>query len=186
MWTRAYKPLYGPVMKDDPRRRWEANFIRSMEQRRRSLGMTQTDLARELKRLYDLPFHQQTIQRIETGERPVRLDESHCIAETLGLSLAVMTADTGGTAEDLEYLIDLLYDELSERGLAILDGIELHTQELESLFNTLTEAWENYEERMKDRGGHVDVQLSAKVRRATTRYDRFKQGLALLNELTDL
>lgn len=173
-------------MTSDPRRRWEANFIRNMEQRRRSLGMTQTDLAKMLRSRYDLPFHQQTVQRIESGERPVRLDESHCIAEALGSSLTVMTADTGGSAEDVAQLIDMLYDELHDRGVAVLDGIEFHAAELEGLHETLVEAWQSYEAQQTAAGQEIDNELSATVRRASTRYDRFRQGLALLNELTDL
>jgi len=63
---------------------WEAQFVRNMAQRRKELGMTQAVLARHLSDR-GLAFHQQTVQRIENGERPVRLNEAVLIVQTLGL-----------------------------------------------------------------------------------------------------
>ncbi|HEV2784678.1 MAG TPA: helix-turn-helix domain-containing protein [Actinophytocola sp.] len=63
-----------------------------MQRLREARRMTQTDLAKALQR-HGLRFHQQTIQRIESGERPIRLDEAFLIAEELGSSIAAMTAD---------------------------------------------------------------------------------------------
>ncbi|MDN4595912.1 helix-turn-helix transcriptional regulator [Leifsonia virtsii] len=68
---------------------WEATFIARMKMRREQLGLTQTDLAKQLKAL-NLPFHQQTIQRIEAGDRPLRLDEAFTIAGLLGVDLTTM------------------------------------------------------------------------------------------------
>ena len=72
-------------------RQWEVNFRTHMKRLREKDGMTQTELARRLKFLYGLPFHQQTIQRIESGERPVRVNEGYLIADTFGVSLDSMT-----------------------------------------------------------------------------------------------
>ncbi|WP_204041876.1 helix-turn-helix transcriptional regulator [Acrocarpospora phusangensis] len=61
---------------------WEANFAQRMKRMREARGMTQTDLARQVSK-YNLPFHQPTVQRIEAGERPIRLNEAFVIAEIL-------------------------------------------------------------------------------------------------------
>lgn len=68
---------------------WEATFITQLKRRREGLGWTQTDLARKLK-VRGLPFHQQTVQRVENGERAIRLDEAHVIAELFSVPLEVM------------------------------------------------------------------------------------------------
>ncbi len=67
----------------------EEMFRRRMEQRRRELGLSQSALADRLRE-QGLPFHQQTIQRIEAGDRNVRLDEAFVIAESLNAELAWM------------------------------------------------------------------------------------------------
>lgn len=43
-----------------------------------------------------LPFHQQTVQRIENGERAIRLDEAHVIAELFDLPLETMLSNYEG------------------------------------------------------------------------------------------
>jgi hypothetical protein len=54
-----------------------------------------------------LPFHQQTIQRLESGERPVRLNEAYVIAGVLDLDLVSMTtASPSASARELRYAID--------------------------------------------------------------------------------
>lgn len=49
---------------------------------REARGITQTELARWLKHR-GLAFHQQTVQRIENGVRPLRLNEAYLIADAL-------------------------------------------------------------------------------------------------------
>lgn len=79
----------------------EAIFVRAMIQGRNSLGLTQNQFARRLSDDYGLRFHQQTIQRIETGQRPLRLDETFAIAEVLGSDVISMCTDPGGTVPEL-------------------------------------------------------------------------------------
>lgn len=70
-------------------RPWEYNFRVNMARIREMSGVSQTGLAKEL-RAAGLPFHQQTIQRIEKGGksgRPVRLNEAFVIAQVLGVEL---------------------------------------------------------------------------------------------------
>lgn len=69
--------------------------------------MTQTDLARELQR-YGLRFHQQTVQRIEAGERPVRLNEAYVIAQVLDVDLRSMTMSGAPADRDVLYAVDRL------------------------------------------------------------------------------
>jgi transcriptional regulator with XRE-family HTH domain len=69
---------------------WENNFIQQMVRLREVRKMTQTDLARRLNEAYGLPFHQPTVQRIESGERPIRLNEAYAIADILGADHAAM------------------------------------------------------------------------------------------------
>lgn len=78
---------------------WERNFREQMVRLRKGRGLTQTDLARRLAR-WGLPFHQQTIQRIENGQRPVRLNEAKLIARELdvGLDTMMSTATANGRA----------------------------------------------------------------------------------------
>lgn len=73
---------------------WELCFVENMRRLREMQNLTQTELARELK-FRGLSFHQQTVQRIENGERPVRLNEAFLIAGILGVDLATMASYTG-------------------------------------------------------------------------------------------
>ncbi len=84
---------------------WESTFIHQMERRREAAGWTQTDLARKLK-VRGLPFHQQTIQRIEKGERAVRLDEAFVIAEVFDVSLDAMLTHFEGPMDSASTAID--------------------------------------------------------------------------------
>lgn len=68
---------------------WEETFRTSMAELRKRRGITQTALARELSEK-GLPFHQPTIQRIENGERPIRLDEAYLIADALSSTVNEM------------------------------------------------------------------------------------------------
>ncbi|MBF8187315.1 helix-turn-helix transcriptional regulator [Nonomuraea sp. K274] len=92
----------------NPHALWEHNFIQQMKLLREARKMTQTDLARELK-AFGLPFHQPTVQRIENGERPVRLNEAHLIARVLGVDVQSMAANSTPNAErEIRYAVDQL------------------------------------------------------------------------------
>lgn len=75
-----------------PSGQWERHFREQLVRLRESRGLTQTDLARMLKGAYGLAFHQQTVQRIEAGERPIRLNEAHLIAQVFDVPLEAMTS----------------------------------------------------------------------------------------------
>lgn len=84
---------------DAPAGPWEANFRSSMKRLRALRGWNQTDLARQL-RARGLPFHQPTVQRIESGDRAVRLDEAFVIADEFDLSVQAMTTDMTEVSND--------------------------------------------------------------------------------------
>jgi transcriptional regulator with XRE-family HTH domain len=95
------------VADDNPYALWERNFRQQMQRLREAQELTQSDLARSLKG-FGLPFHQQTIQRIEQGERPVRLNEAHLIAKVLGVTVDSMTAAGTPSERELRYAVDRL------------------------------------------------------------------------------
>ncbi|MFH6687306.1 helix-turn-helix transcriptional regulator [Cellulosimicrobium funkei] len=85
---------------------WEENFRSEMRRLREKRGVTQTEMARRLKDR-GLSFHQQTVQRVESGERPIRLDEAYLIAEELGVDLMAMATSPANPSErEVRYAVD--------------------------------------------------------------------------------
>ena len=70
----------------------EQNFRSNLRHYRESNGMTQADLATRLKDA-GLAFHQQTIQKMERGERQPRLTEAAAIAHVFGIDLDSLIQD---------------------------------------------------------------------------------------------
>lgn len=70
----------------------EANFVLRMRLLREAQGISQAEIAARLVRL-GIALPQQTIARIETGKRGVRLDEAAGIARVLSVDLAEMLSD---------------------------------------------------------------------------------------------
>ncbi|HML50895.1 MAG TPA: helix-turn-helix transcriptional regulator [Propionicimonas sp.] len=68
-------------------------FAREVRRLRDLRGLSQTDLAAQLRERYGLKFHQATIDRVEKGARPCRLDEVYALAEVLGSTVDEMLAD---------------------------------------------------------------------------------------------
>lgn len=73
---------------------WEQNFREHMRELREAMGLSQAELARRI-RAKGPAFHQQTVARIESGDRPVRLNEAFLVAEELAASLDEMTLQPG-------------------------------------------------------------------------------------------
>jgi transcriptional regulator with XRE-family HTH domain len=164
---------------------WERNFRERMLRMRESKEMTQTDLARALRSNYALPFHQQTIQRIESGERPVRLNEANLIASTLNVDLFTMMADID-SPEAVRLNLELASDRLVERGSEIAEYLSERMALVEGLYEQVQNAWEAYEATQNELGEPVDRDLSANVRRFETRFERAQRGWALVQELGDI
>lgn len=64
--------------------KWEENFRRTMTAKRERMGVSQTAMAKELQRR-GLQFRQQMVQRVESGERALRLNEAVAVADILAL-----------------------------------------------------------------------------------------------------
>ncbi|MCA4132957.1 helix-turn-helix transcriptional regulator [Arthrobacter sp. M4] len=68
----------------------EERFRANMKMHRERLGWSQGELSRRLIESGWGIFHQTTVSRIESGERPVKLGEARAIAAMLGVSLEKM------------------------------------------------------------------------------------------------
>lgn len=82
-------------------------FAREVRRRRELHGLSQTDLALQLRDRYGLKFHQATVDRVEKAQRPCRLDEVYAIAETLGASVDDMLDDWTKPERALAALADV-------------------------------------------------------------------------------
>ncbi|MET7334405.1 helix-turn-helix domain-containing protein [Nonomuraea sp. NPDC005650] len=122
----------------NPHALWEHNFIQQMKRLREARKMTQTDLARELK-AFGLPFHQQTVQRVENGERPVRLNEAHLIAKVLGTDLLSMGASSTPSDHELRYSVDRLRATSELQADTLLDLYKDWREDIESLVFALAD-----------------------------------------------
>ncbi|MCZ9635280.1 helix-turn-helix transcriptional regulator [Rhodococcus sp. BH5] len=114
-----------------PEMPWEQNFANQMLKLRSALGLNQTELARRIS-LWGLPFHQQTIQRIESGQRPVRLNEANVIADTLGTTVSAMISEMGVMDRQIIYRVDRLRyeattcnEELKEMNTRLLSTLSI-------------------------------------------------------------
>ena len=163
---------------------WERNFRERMVRMREAKGMTQTDLARALKTDFGLPFHQQTIQRIESGERPVRLNEANLIAQTLHADLFTMMSNAG-SPEVVRLNLELAGARLAERGLEIAAYLGERMEVIDRLYQDVQDAWEAYEATQEELGEPVDKELSADVRRYESRYERARAGWSSIMNLGD-
>lgn len=68
----------------------DETFAASVRSARLAKGWSQTHLA-AVARKQGLRFHQQTVQRVEEGSRPVRLGEAVCLAGIFGTDVGAMT-----------------------------------------------------------------------------------------------
>lgn len=124
---------------DNPWSVWERNFIEQMARLREARQMTQTDLARELKVGYGLSFHQQTVQRIEAGERPVRLNEAHLIAKVLGVDVETMTSTSAQPDREMRYVVGRLRRSSESTAEALSAIIMEWLEDVEAFTFTLSE-----------------------------------------------
>lgn len=67
------------------------NFRLNMIKYRKAIGISPGELAKRMSSQGFSSFYRQTIQRIEDGERAIRLDEAFGVAEILGKTLLEMT-----------------------------------------------------------------------------------------------
>lgn len=72
----------------------EERFAANLRMTREAIGVSQSTLAEEMA-ARGWPWRQQTVTRVETGQRMVRLGEAKAVAEILGTSLDKLTQPTG-------------------------------------------------------------------------------------------
>lgn len=70
----------------------------SIRRRRERLFWSQTELAGQLTTV-GMPMNQNTVSRIEHGERPLRLAEAATFAEVLGVSIDVLIGAAATTTD---------------------------------------------------------------------------------------
>jgi transcriptional regulator with XRE-family HTH domain len=81
-------------------------FVRQMRRRRAALDLSQAELADRVENLGG-SLYQQTIAKIESGQRAVRLTEAALIAEALGSSVSEMLSKAIGDPESSLEKIDI-------------------------------------------------------------------------------
>lgn len=69
----------------------DARFAENLRAARERQGMSQADVAEEMAAA-GFTFHQQTVARIESGARSVKLSEAEYLSHIVGRSLLLMTA----------------------------------------------------------------------------------------------
>ncbi|MFI9488518.1 helix-turn-helix transcriptional regulator [Promicromonospora sp. NPDC052451] len=110
----------------------EADFRASMTALRAAQDVSQTALAGTLRRA-GYAFHQQTIAKIESGERPVRLEEAYAIAEALGSSVQEMAlgpkrAESGWALKSAQDSVLETYKEIKKSTTQLMNDLAwLHT-----------------------------------------------------------
>ena len=71
----------------------DRRFGERMRARREAMGLPQNVLAMRLHALHDIRWHQTTVGKVESGERPIRLQEAVAVALALGVPLAELTTE---------------------------------------------------------------------------------------------
>jgi transcriptional regulator with XRE-family HTH domain len=166
---------------------WEANFRQRMIELRETMEMTQTDLARVLRERFGLKFHQQIVARIESGSRPIRLNEANLIAQTLGSDLATMMADSG-SAESARLSAELAQRQLTKCSAEIVVFLDDGIEEFVRLTQELQKAWDAYTSAQTKLGAKADRRLVHKGLAYTLHKfeTQFKGARAQLASIVDL
>lgn len=115
---------------------WELAFRENLAYLRQKQKISQTELAKRLQ-ARGLRFHQQTIQRLEDGSRPIRLNEAYAIVDELGTDLQTMTAMSTPKAIELKYGIQQLKRDLGEIDEALASYIRLSSDGFATLLSSI-------------------------------------------------
>lgn len=128
---------------------WEATFVENVIRARLRLGMSQTELAKRVTE-GGVKFHQQTVQRIESGTRPVRMNEAMVICHVLTMTLtdALTPKDPRGARIRLLGTIYDVYMRIV--GGEYRDQVDILLQRLEADIDTLEQDTDNYLEATPD------------------------------------
>lgn len=79
----------------------DKEFGARLKMLRERVGASQRELADRLNRLYGLTWHQTTVGKVETGERPIRLAEALAVAGVLGADICDLLVEPDATAESV-------------------------------------------------------------------------------------
>lgn len=133
-------------------------FARNVKFRRTQRNMTQTEVARLMKER-GFSFHQQTVQRIEDGVRPVKLEEAYALSRIFEISVDSM-------AWNMENMRAHDISELAHGALSVLDGI---TRGIEEWY---------------DKAAMFVSQLNYQLENDGNK-DRFAAGTCLIHRMTE-
>ena len=149
---------------------WEKNFRDNMVRLRQSADMTQNDLARHLREEHGLPFHQTTIQRIESGQRPIRLNEAHVIGQVLGAGVDLMMADFG-TEKVVRLHLQAAANALLMRARQISSFVDDQVDALRGYRRDVDRVMKNYRESQNKKKESLDPELVNEVNAFNKVYD---------------
>lgn len=129
---------YGCTVSDDDFEPWawddsgyEINFATQMRERREAKGWSQTEFARRLSE-GGLRFHQTTVQRVEAGERPLKLTEALVIARVLDARFETMLRGES---------VEIAYNELAE--MVAADAFDFLVRQAETIDSHVKRGTEN-------------------------------------------
>lgn len=128
----------------------EGRFIENMRQLRVQQGMSQTEFARRVSERGPR-FHQPTVQRIERGERAVRLSEAFAIADVLDMDM--MDLSMSGGREVPRRLLQQVLDGSDAELRAIVDLVQEARSRAEAYPRLIAEVGDAYRRSLEDRGG---------------------------------
>lgn len=150
----ARRCSFGGVIEPSEELPWEATFVANIRRARMALGVSQTELARRVTARGVQGFHQQTVQRIESGTRPVRLNEAVTLADSLAMNL-YETLGPSTTQEAARNIVSFVSMAQGRWGIHYGEAIELRSVADEDIatLDTLTAV---YEASALDEGTVVD------------------------------
>ena len=137
---------------------WEATFVENMTRARKALGMSQTALAKKLA-AQGLPFHQPTVQRIEAGERPVRLNEAVAIAQALFMD-DLHEAITPNTVERATQVLQRAIAQSAEEWSEVMAELQAYSERALAAKDDLTAERSFYVRTMQGLGNEYDANLA--------------------------
>lgn len=131
----------------------EMTFVENMQALRERRGWSQTAFAKRLNDEHGLPFHQPTIQRIEAGERPLKMHEAFSIANAFGVSFQAMHEDVS-----LTFAYDNLRDQMRwneikwsfERAQGSVRTAQLRIEEINDSLEDYREAGTRFSEPLNE------------------------------------
>lgn len=151
-------------------------FVRQMKRRRTALGLSQAQLA---NRITDLggSLYQQTIAKIEAGQRAVRLQEADLIAQALRSTVSEMLALSIGDPESSPETMDI--DELIAQLKALQRRRDAYTSSLHQAREDEARALEAVQA-----ATHRATMASSEARRVATHLEEIERELHHLSRVS--